>query len=124
MRDEERRSTVQAMNVSEENFLLGRGEFIGEAEQITVADNEETAWRPSEGEDVVEEEAAVPPGRPDEEPDIPENRSAEHIQVVIDNLPVELTLISVWPPRSSFVTALGCFRSQIIIYAERTWSKT
>ena len=48
------------------------------------------AWRSSDGEDVDEEEAAVPPGRPVEEPDIPENRNAEHIQVVIDNLPAEL----------------------------------
>ena len=36
------------------------------------------------------EEAAVPPGRPVEEPNMPENRNAEHIQVVIDNLPGEL----------------------------------
>ena len=81
MRDKGRRSAVQVMNMSTEDFVLGRGEFVGEAEQVTAADNEETAWRPSEGENVVEEEAAVPPGRPVEEPDIPENRNAEHIQV-------------------------------------------
>ena len=58
--------------------------------RTSAADNEETAWRPSEGENVDEEEAAVPPERPVEEPDFPENRNAEHIQVVIDNLPAEL----------------------------------
>ena len=89
-RDEGRRSIVQVINVSQEDVVLGRGEFIGEAGQVTAADDEGTAWRPSEGEDVVEEEAAVPPGRPIEEPDIPENRNAEHIQVVIDNLPAKL----------------------------------
>ena len=71
MRDEGRRSAVQVMNVSMEDFVPVRGEFFGEAEQVTAADNEETAWRPSEGEDVVEEEAAVLPGRPVEEPGIP-----------------------------------------------------
>ena len=78
------------MNVSKEDFVLGRGEFIGEAEQVTAADNEKMASRPSEGEDVDEEEAAVPPERPVEESDIPENRNAEHIQEIIDNLPAEL----------------------------------
>ena len=48
MRDEGWRSTVQLMNVSKEDFVLGRGEFIGEVEQVTVADNEGTAWRPSD----------------------------------------------------------------------------
>ena len=32
MRDEGQRSTVQVMNMSKEDFVLGRGEFIGEAE--------------------------------------------------------------------------------------------
>ena len=45
MRDEERRSAVQVMNVSKKDFVLGRREFIGEAEQVTAADNEGTAWR-------------------------------------------------------------------------------
>ena len=85
MRDEGRRSAVQVMIVSKEDFFLGRGEFIGETEQVTAADNEGTAWRPSDGEDVFEEEAAVPPGRPVEAPDFSENRNVEHIQVVIDN---------------------------------------
>ena len=90
MRDEGRRSAVQVINVSQEDFILGRGEFIGEIEQVTVADNEGTAWRPSEGEVVDEEEAVVLPGSPVEEPDIPKNRNAEHIQVKIYNLPAEL----------------------------------
>ena len=60
MRDEGRRSAIQVISVSQEDFVLGRGEFIGEAEQVTAADNEGTAWRPFEGEDVDEEEAAVP----------------------------------------------------------------
>ena len=64
MRDEGRCSAVQVINVSQEDFVLGRGEFIEEAEQVTAAGNERTAWRPSEGEDVDEEEAAVPPKRP------------------------------------------------------------
>ena len=40
MRDDGRRSAIQVMNVSEEDFVLRRGEFIGEAEQVTAADNE------------------------------------------------------------------------------------
>ena len=90
MRDDGRRSAVHVINVSQEDFVLGQGEFIGEAEQVTAADNEGTAWRPSEGEDVDEKEAAVSPERPVEEANFPENWNAEHIQVVIDNLPAEL----------------------------------
>ena len=65
------RSAIQVMNVSKEDFILGRAEFIGEAEQIAAADNEGTAWRSSNGEDVVEEEAAVPLRRPVDEPTFP-----------------------------------------------------
>ena len=92
MRDEERRLAVQVMNVSKKDFVLGRGEVIVESEQVTASDNEETAWRPPDEDDVFKEEAAVPPGRPVEKPDFPENRNAEHIQVVINNLPAELDL--------------------------------
>ena len=88
MRHKGRRSAVQVINVSQEDFVLGRGEFIRAVEQVTAADNEGTDWRPFEGEDV--DEAAVPPERPVEEPNFPENRNAEHIQVVIDNLSTEL----------------------------------
>ena len=36
MRDEGRRSTVQVMKLGEKDFVLRRGEFIGEAEQVTA----------------------------------------------------------------------------------------
>ena len=36
MRDEGRRSAIQVMNVSDDDFVLRRGEFIGEAEQVTT----------------------------------------------------------------------------------------
>ena len=40
MRDEGRRSAIQVMNVSEEDFVVRRRGFIVEAEQVTEADNE------------------------------------------------------------------------------------
>ena len=92
MRDEGRRSTIQVMNVSEEDFVLHRGEFIGEAEQVTVVDNEGEALKPAGGEKVFSEAAATPTGRPVEEPDLGEGCDDEHIQVVIENLPAELDL--------------------------------
>ena len=42
MRDGGRRSAVQVMNLSKEDFVLGQGAFTGEAEQVTAADNEGT----------------------------------------------------------------------------------
>ena len=77
MRDEGRRSAIQVMNASEEDFVLHRGEFIGEAEKVTAADNEATA---------------TPTGRPVEEPDLEEGCDNEHIQVAIENLSPELDL--------------------------------
>ena len=52
MRDEGRRSAVQAMNVGKKDFLLRQGEFIGEVEQVTTVENEEATSRPPEGEKV------------------------------------------------------------------------
>ena len=43
MRDEGRRSAVQVLNVSNEDYVVGRGEFFGEAEQVTAAGNTGTA---------------------------------------------------------------------------------
>ena len=40
MRVEGRRSAVQVINMNQEDFVIGRGEFIGEAEQVAAADNE------------------------------------------------------------------------------------
>ena len=59
MRDEERLSAIQVKNVSEDDFVLRPGEFIGETEQVTAADNEEAALRPSGGEEVFSEAAAT-----------------------------------------------------------------
>ena len=92
MRDEGRRSAIQVMNVSEDDFVLRRGEFIDEAEQVTAADNEEAALRPSGGEEVFSEAAVTPTGGPFEESELEEGCKDEHIQVVIENLPPELNL--------------------------------
>ena len=91
MRDERRRSAIQVMNVSENDFVLRRGEFICEAEQVTAADNEEAALRTSGGEEIFSEAAATPTGRPVAEPDLEEGYD-ELLQVVIENLPPELDL--------------------------------
>ena len=82
MRDEGRRSAVQVMNVGEKDFVLRRGEFIGEA-----GDDEG-----SEGEGVFLEEAVVPTGSLVEESDLEENCDDAHVQVVINTLPPELKL--------------------------------
>ena len=41
MRDKERRSAVQEMNVGDSDFALRHGEFIGEVERVMTVDNEE-----------------------------------------------------------------------------------
>ena len=61
MRNEGRRSDVHVLNVKKEDYVVGRGEFIGEAEQVTAAGNTGTAWRPSSREDVLSEAVAVFP---------------------------------------------------------------
>ena len=55
MRDEGSRLAVQVINMGEKDFDLRRGEFIGEAEQVTAADDVGAALRRSEGEDVFSE---------------------------------------------------------------------
>ena len=70
------------MNVGERDFVLRHGELIGEAEQVTKMDDEETTSRPSVGEDVFSEEAAIPTGRPIEESDLEESCNDAHIQVI------------------------------------------
>ena len=90
--DEERRSAVHVMNVGEKDFYLRHEEVIGQAEQVTTVENEEAALRPPEREEVFSEEAAVPTGRPVEQPDLEESCDDAHVQVVIDNLPPELDL--------------------------------
>ena len=92
MRHEGRRSAIQVMNVSKYDFVLRCSELIGEAEQVTAADNKEAALRPSGGEEFFSEAAATPTGGPVVEPDIEEGYDDEHIQVVIENLPPELDL--------------------------------
>ena len=92
MQDEGRCSSVQVMNVGEKDFVLRRGEFIGEAEQITAVDDEGAALRPFEGEGVFSEEAAIPTGSSVEESDLEESCDDAHVQVVIDNLPPGLNL--------------------------------
>ena len=92
MRNEGRRSAVQMMNVGERNFVLRHGEYIGEAEQITTVDSDQTTSRPPKGEDVFSEEAAIPTGRPVEEADLKESCDDAQIQVMIDDLPPELDL--------------------------------
>ena len=88
MRDEGRRSAIQVMNVSEDDFVLRRSEFIGEAEQVTAAVNEEAALRRAEGVEAV----ATPTERPVEEPGLLEEWDDEHLEVVIENLSPELDL--------------------------------
>ena len=80
------------MNVSEDDFVLRRGEVIGEAEQVTAANNKETALRPSGREEVFSEAAATTTMGLVEEPDVEERCDDKHIQVVIANLPPELDL--------------------------------
>ena len=50
MQDEGRSLAVQVMNVGEKDFVLHRGNFIDEAEQVTAADDDGAALRQSEGE--------------------------------------------------------------------------
>ena len=52
MRAEGSRSAVQATNISDSDFVLRHGEFIGEAEQVTMVDNEEKTLKASEEEKV------------------------------------------------------------------------
>ena len=52
MRDEGRRSAIKVMNMREVDFLLRRGEFIGQAEQVTAAVDEGTPSTPTKGEKV------------------------------------------------------------------------
>ena len=111
MRDDGRRSAIQVMNMSEDDFVLGRGEFIGEAEQVTAADNEEAALRSSEGEEVFSEAAATPTGRPVEEPDLEEGCDNEHLQVVIENLPPELDL-------DQRATAEKFIRDRVVLFSK------
>ena len=92
MRDEGRRSVVHVLNVSKKDYVVGRGKFFGEAEQVTVAGNTGTAWKPSSREDVLSEAVAVFPEGSDEAPALEESRDVKHIQVVIENLPPELDL--------------------------------
>ena len=42
------------MKVSEDDFVLSRGEFIGVAEQVTAAVNEEATLRAAGGEEVLQ----------------------------------------------------------------------
>ena len=92
MRDEGRRSAIQVMNTSEVDFLRRRGEFIGEAEQVTAVVDEETPSRPTKGEEVPSPDAATPTGGPAVGPDPEERQNDEHIQAVLQNLPAELDL--------------------------------
>ena len=84
------KGAVHVMNVGEKEFVLRRGEFIGEAEQGTAEDDEGTALRSSELEGVLSEEAAVPTGSSVEESDIEESSDDAHVQVVINIFPPEL----------------------------------
>ena len=90
MRDEGRRWAVQVMKVGEKDFVLRRGEFIGEDEQVTSSDDEGAVLRLSEVEGVFSEEAAVPTGSLVEKSDLEESCDDAHVQVVIDNLLPEL----------------------------------
>ena len=90
MRDEERRSAVQVMNVGVKDFVLRQGEFIGEAEPVTTVGNGERIAKPSEWADVLSEEAEVLTETPVIELDREEGRDDAHVQMVIDNLPPEL----------------------------------
>ena len=92
MRDEGRRSAIQVMNMSEVDFLQRRGEFIGEAEQVTAAVDEGTPSRPTKGEEVPSPDVATPTSGPAVGPDPEEKQNDEHIRAVLQNLPAELDL--------------------------------
>ena len=80
------------MNTSEVDFLRRRGEFIGEAEQVTAVVDEGTPSRPINGEKVPSRDAATPTGGPAVGPDPEERQNDEHMLAELQNLPAELDL--------------------------------
>ena len=80
------------MNVSGSDFVLHNGEFIGEAEQVKMVDNEERTPKAPEETAVLLEEAVVSAERPIQELVLEESCNDAHIQVVIYNLRQELDL--------------------------------
>ena len=84
-------------------------------------DNEDTTSRPLEREDVFSEDAAVRASRPVEETDLEESGDDEHIQVVIDNFPLELDKDQRMAAQKFIGDRAGLFSSRITISGGRTW---
>ena len=69
MRDEEIRSAIQVINVSESDLVLRHAEYVGKAEQVATIDGEDTTKKQPEDEEAHSKKAAVSAVRLAEESD-------------------------------------------------------